>query len=186
MSEAYPALSGRGAFNAPRATHVYTAADVAEILAFASDRGVRVIPELDAPGHTTSWFAGYPHLKTSCPGLPAGGFYPPMYPISPAVDQFISTLVHEVNRKFVDEFMHVGGDEVNGDCWLKNATIVEFMKTHGLKDAAALQATFEAKLLKVNAEDGRRSIIWQESASLQAPRDCSPVSPRSKVTRPHR
>ena len=161
-SSVYPKLSERGAYNAPRNTHVYSAADVASVIAAATARGIRVIPELDAPGHATSWFKGYPELRTSCPGT-TGVFSRPMDPISPVVNTFMRALWKEVNGNFPDHYVHVGGDEVNGDCWGANATIAQYMKDHGLKTYGELQAVFEKAVIAGNAQDGKRSIIWQEN-----------------------
>ena len=161
-SATYPQLSGQGAYNAPRRTHVYSAADVASVITAATARGIRVIPELDAPGHTTSWFKGHPELRTVCPSA-VGRFSKPMDPISPAVNAFMRGLWHEVNGVFPDKYVHVGGDEVNGDCWGANATIAQYMKDHGIPTFGDLQAVFEKAVIAGNAKDGKRSIIWQEN-----------------------
>jgi hypothetical protein len=127
--QSFPKLSDAGSYNAGHPTHVYSLHDVQTILDAATERGIRVIPELDMPGHTHSWFKGHPELATSCPGI-AGGFGIPMNPISPVVDAFVRTLWHEVNGLFPDKYVHIGGDEVNGACWGGNATIRAYMKQH--------------------------------------------------------
>lgn len=142
-----PLLSGKGALNAPRKTHTYTPADVAAVVAAASDRGIRVIPELDSPGHATSWYRGYPHLATVCPNAaPAEYYNPPMDPTSPAVDSFLRTLWHEVGLAFPDRYVHIGGDEVWFECWAANVTIAKYMRDHSINSTAELQALFEAKV----------------------------------------
>lgn len=162
----FPKLSQKGSYNPGKATHIYTADDVQAILSAATERGIRVIPELDMPGHTHSWFKGYPELATSCPDLPPGAHFGiPMNPISPLVDRFVRTLWHEVNGIFPDRYVHIGGDEVNGDCWGANATIRAYMQKHfgNSSDFGALQAVFESKLLAGNTQDGKHSMVWQEN-----------------------
>src|SRR5690349_4048932 len=81
-SAALPALSEHGAFS-PAA--VYTRADVAEIVAFARARGIRVIPEFDTPGHVASWGAGAPRLLTDCYGR-GGETTGAQGPVNPALE----------------------------------------------------------------------------------------------------
>ena len=161
---AFPRLSGRGAYNAGHKTHVYSPAAVQTIIRAASARGIRVIPELDMPGHTHSWFKGHPELETSCPTATAQ-FGHPMNPISPVVDAFVRTLWHEVNSAFPDHYSHIGGDEVSGECWGANAAIRAYMLEHfsNASDFGSLQAVFESKVLHGNQQDGKASVLWQEN-----------------------
>src|SRR5262249_183010 len=96
----------------------YTQEQIKDVIAYARDRGIRVVPELDVPGHTTSWFAAYPDL--------AGGPGPyeiwrrfgvndaAMDPSRDHTYHFLDDFIGEMSRLFPDEYLHIGGDEVNG------------------------------------------------------------------------
>jgi len=101
--------------------HFYTQDEVRDVIAYARDRCVRVVPEFDIPGHTTAWFVGYPELA-SAPGPYTierkwGVFDPAMDPTREEVYQFLDTFIGEMAALFSDAYFHVGGDEVNGKQW---------------------------------------------------------------------
>ena len=118
----------------------YTQEQVREVIGYAADRGVRVIPEFDMPGHTTSWFVGYPELASG-PGpyqieRKFGIFDPSIDPTREDTYKFLDAFLGEMAELFPDAYMHIGGDENNGKQWLANPQIREFMRQHQMQDAA--------------------------------------------------
>ena len=117
QSKALPKLAGDGAFS-PK--HTYTLEDVSDIVAYAKERGVAVLPELDMPGHSTSWQRGYPQISSNCSGsgglsaATASGFTTPMDPTANATYKLLQTLLEELDPLFPSAFpfWHLGGDEV--------------------------------------------------------------------------
>lgn len=144
----------------------YTQAEVREIVAYAGDRAIRVIPEFDMPGHSTAWFVGYPELA-SAPGpyhleTRFGVFRPAFDPTRESVYRFLDAFVGEMATLFPDPYWHIGGDEVEPHDWRANRRIRAFMAGHGMKRPAALQAWFNHRLAGILAKHGRRMIGWDE------------------------
>jgi len=144
----------------------YTQAEVREVIAYARDRGIRVVPEFDMPGHSTSWFVGYPELA-SAPGPYSierkwGVFDPAMDPTKDSTYKFLDTFIGEMAALFPDQFFHIGGDEVNGKQWDANPKIQEFMRAHGLKSNADLQGYFVERVQKIVAKHGKTMEGWDE------------------------
>ena len=136
---------------------------------------VRVIPEFDMPGHTTSWFVGYPELASG-PGpyhieRKFGIFDPAMDPTHEETYRFLDGFLGEMAQLFPDEYMHIGGDENNGKQWKANPRIQEFMRKHELKDTAALQAYFNQRVLKILQKHGKKMIGWDEVLTPDLPKD---------------
>lgn len=144
----------------------YTQEQVRDVIAYAHDRGIRVIPEFDMPGHSTAWFVGYPDLA-SAPGPYTierkwGVFDPAMDPTRESTYKFLDQFIGEMAKLFPDQFFHVGGDEVNGKQWDANPKIQEFMHAHGLKNNADLQAYFNTRIQKIVAKHGKTMDGWDE------------------------
>jgi hexosaminidase len=153
----------------------YTQDQVREIIAYARERGIRVIPEFDMPGHTTSWFVGYPELA-SAPGPYAierawGIFDPCIDPTRDETYAFLDTFIGEMAGLFPDEYFHVGGDEVNGKQWASNPHIQAFMRAQGMKDYGELQVYFNQRLLPLVQKHGKRMIGWDEILHPGLPKD---------------
>jgi hexosaminidase len=144
----------------------YTQEQVRGVIAYAHDRGIRVIPEFDMPGHSTAWFVGYPDLA-SAPGPYTierkwGVFDPAMDPARESTYKFLDAFIGEMAKLFPDQFFHIGGDEVNGKQWDANPKIKEFMQAHGLKNNADLQAYFNTRIQKIVAKHGKTMEGWDE------------------------
>ena len=144
----------------------YTQDQLRDIVAYARDRGIRVVPEFDMPGHSTSWFVGYPELASG-PGPYQiernwGVFDPAMDPTRESTYKFLDAFVGEMAHIFPDQFFHIGGDEVNGKQWDGNPKIQEFMRAHGLKNNADLQAYFNQRLEKIVSKHGKIMEGWDE------------------------
>ena len=155
--------------------HYYTQQQIREIIEFARDRGIRVVPEFDMPGHTTAWFVGHPELA-SAPGPYSierkwGIFDPAMDPTRDEVYRFLDAFIGEMAGLFPDDYFHIGGDEVNGKQWDRNPAIQAFMREHGLKDNVALQAYFNTRLQPIVTAHGKKVIGWDEVFAPTLPKD---------------
>jgi len=114
----------------------YTQEDIRHLVAYAHDRGIRVMPEFDIPAHSRSWFVGYPELA-STPGtyrIEPGGVDTVMDPTQDRTYKFLEKFVAEMAKLFPDAYFHIGGDEVNGKPWDNNPKIQAFMHSHALKN----------------------------------------------------
>jgi hexosaminidase len=170
QSKIFPKLTGMGSDG-----HFYTQDQVKEIIAYARDRGIRVVPEFDMPGHTTAWFVGYPELA-SAPGPYSierhwGVFDPAMDPTNENVYQFLDKLIGEMAALFPDEYFHIGGDEVNGKQWDANPKIQAFMRAHGMKSNEELQTYFSTRVQALVAKHGKKTIGWDEVFHPGVPKD---------------
>ncbi len=144
----------------------YTQAEIRELIAYARERGIRVVPEFDMPGHATAWFVGYPELGSG-PGpyqieRQWGVFDPAMDPSKEETYKFLDAFIGEMAGLFPDQFFHIGGDEVNGKEWDANPKIQAFMRAHGLKDNNDLQAYFNQRVQKIVAKHGKTMLGWDE------------------------
>ena len=153
----------------------YTQEQVREIIAYARERGIRVVPEFDIPGHSTSWLVGYPELG-SAPGPYSierrpGIFEPALDPTREEVYKFLDTFLGEMAGLFPDAYLHIGGDENEGKQWDRNPKIQAYMKAKGIKDNHALQAYFNQRLLKILQKHGKKMIGWDEILQPELPKD---------------
>ena len=160
-SRAFPALHREGSDGL-----YYTQDEIREIVAYATDRGIRVVPEFDMPGHTTSWFVGHPEIATM-PGPYAierrwGVHRPTMDPTKAATWALLEGFVAEMVDLFPDAYWHVGGDEVDPNHWNTAAHVQAWMRERGIADAHALQTHFNERLFAILARHDRRPVGWDE------------------------
>ncbi len=153
----------------------YTQDQVREIIAYARERGIRVIPEFDIPGHSTSWLVGHPELG-SAPGpytieRRPGIFEPALDPTREEVYKVLEIFLGEMAALFPDAYLHIGGDENEGKQWDRNPKIQAYMKEKGIKDNHALQAYFNQRLLKILQKHGKKMIGWDEILQPELPKD---------------
>jgi hexosaminidase len=153
----------------------FTQEQVKDIIAYARDRGIRVVPEFDIPGHSTSWLVGYPELG-SAPGpytieRRPGIFEPALDPTREEVYKFLDTFLGEMAALFPDDYLHIGGDENEGKQWDRNPAIQAYMKKNGIKDNHALQAYFNTRLLKILQKHKKKMIGWDEILQPELPND---------------
>ena len=144
----------------------YTQDEIRDLIAYARDRGIRVVPEFDMPGHSTAWFVGYPELASG-PGpyqleRKWGVFDPAMDPTEEKTYKFLNEFLGEMARLFPDQYLHIGGDEVNGKEWDSNPKIQAFMKAHGIKNNEGLQAYFSQRVQELVVKHGKTPIGWDE------------------------
>jgi hexosaminidase len=153
----------------------YTQKQIGEVIRYARLRGIRVVPEFDMPCHTTSWLAGYPQLASGAgPYAVAerwGVMDAAMDPTRETTYQFLDRFIGEMTTLFPDAYFHIGGDECDGKEWDANTRIKEFMRAHGLKDNAALQSYFTARVQKLVAAHHKIMEGWDEVLQPETPRD---------------
>ena len=144
----------------------YTQEQIREVVAYARDRAIRVVPEFDIPGHTLSWFPGYPELAAGTGpfeiGRHFGVFDPVMDPSREETYTFLDAFIGEMAALFPDPFFHIGGDEVNGKAWKQSASVQAFAAAHGLKDTLAIQTYFNQRIQKILQKYGKNMIGWDE------------------------
>lgn len=153
----------------------FTQEQLKDLVEYCRERGIRVIPEFDLPGHSTAMLVGYPELA-SLPGPYEierhwGIFDPALDPTNDKVYEVLDKLFSEVTEVFPDPYLHIGGDEVNGKQWAASAKIQQFMKQHNLADDHALQAYFNTRLLKVVEKHNRNMEGWDEILHPDLPKD---------------
>ena len=153
----------------------YTQEEAKQFIAYARDRGIRVVPEFDMPGHSTAWFVGYPELASGSGPYSIerkwGIFDPAMDPTNEKTYKFLDELVREMARLFPDNYFHIGGDEVNGKEWDANPKIQEFKKSHNLKTNEELQAYFSQRVQKIVTKHGKSVVGWDEVFIPGVPKD---------------
>ncbi|MDP9337972.1 MAG: beta-N-acetylhexosaminidase, partial [Acidobacteriota bacterium] len=153
----------------------YTQEEIRGLIAYARERGIRVVPEFDLPGHSTAWFIGHPELASG-PGPYSierrwGIFNPAMDPTNEKVYKFLDEFIGEMAKLFPDHFFHVGGDEVNGKEWDANLKIQAFIREHDLKGNAGLQLYFNKKLQAIVSKHGKSMVGWDEVLDPTLPKD---------------
>ena len=153
----------------------YTQAQMREVIEYAHDRGIRVVPEFDMPCHTTSWFVGYPDLASGKGPYEIARRYgvlnAAMNPTKESTYTFLDTFIGEMADVFPDAYFHIGGDECNGKEWNANPEIQAFMRAHGLHDNAALQAYFTGRVQKLVAGHNKIMEGWDEVLQPNTPKD---------------
>ncbi|KAF9099408.1 hypothetical protein BGX23_002426 [Mortierella sp. AD031] len=195
VSKAFPDLTAKGAQSPKK---VYTPKDVAAIIKYGAERGIRVLPEFDSPGHTASWGRAYPNLTVCLDALPHSTYAaePPagqLDPLEPFTYTVLDTLVKEWAGQFPDSQAHIGGDEVNMNCWKTSKRLSDYIDNEGHRaeyekaimpitdtqsDDNQLMRTKidgqrgEDKLLELYLDrifamfiaQGKRPIVWEEMA----------------------
>ena len=143
----------------------YTQDDVREIVAYARDRFVTVVPEIEMPGHALAAIAAYPELGVT--GQPADvgmrwGVYANILNAEESTISFMQDVLTEVLALFPSRFIHIGGDEADKALWKTNARIQERIRELGVKDEHELQSWFIRRMDAFLASKGRRLIGWDE------------------------
>jgi hexosaminidase len=169
-SKKLPKLTGLGSGG-----QHYSQEEIRDLIEYARDRGIRVVPEFDMPGHSSSWFVGYPDIA-STPGPfkiddEWGVMDPAMDPTNEKTYKFLDTFIGEMARLFPDHYFHIGGDEVNGKAWDANPKIQEFKKAHNYNTNDQLQAYFSQRVQRLVNKHGKAAIGWDEIFVPGAPKD---------------
>jgi hexosaminidase len=152
----------------------YTQVEIRDLIGYASDRGIRVVPEFDMPGHATAWFVGYPELSSG-PGPYQierrwGIFDPAMDPSRESTYKFLDKFIGEMAELFPDAYFHIGGDEVNGKQWDGNKKIQDFMRANKLKTDQDLQQYFTLRVEKIVSKHHKIMVGWDEILGPNMPK----------------
>lgn len=169
-SKRFPLLQEKGSNG-----QYYTQKQIGDVIQYAHERGIRVVPEFDMPCHMTSALVGYPQLASG-PGPYQvinkwGVFDPSLDPTRESTYQFLDQFIGEMTTIFPDAYFHVGGDECTGKEWDANPRIKTFMQEHGLKSNAALQVYFAGRVQKLVAGHHKITEGWDEILQPDTPRD---------------
>lgn len=169
-SKRFPRLAAMGSGG-----EFYTQEQVRTIIAYAASLGIRVVPEFDLPGHSTSWFIGHPELASVAKNYETdrtfGVHDEAIDPTRESTYEFLDAFFGEMAELFPDSYMHIGGDESNGKQWESNPAIVAFMKEHKLADTHALQAYFNRRLQAILQKHGKKMVGWDEIIHPDLPAD---------------
>ena len=168
----YPKLTqigGQGNWADPQAPAAfYTQADIREIVEYARQRHIMIIPEIDMPGHATAAMRAYPEYSGGGTGQWKG------FTFNPAKEetyQFLENVVKEVISLFPGPYVHLGGDEVHygNQSWSTDPEIVKFTQDHGLTNAAGLERYFIRRMAGVVNKLGKTTLGWDEIADADVP-----------------
>ncbi len=158
----------------------YTQDDIREIVKYALDRFVNILPEIDVPGHSLAAVSSYPelsctpaadtyHVRSGEPIMDWSHGQPPLAlidntlcPANEKVYEFLDKVMTQVAALFPFEYIHVGGDECPKNFWEKNDAIKALMQKEGLKDMDEVQSYFEKRLEKIVESKGKRFMGWDE------------------------
>tara|TARA_R110001592_G_scaffold325549_1_gene605634 strand:- start:3815 stop:5860 length:2046 start_codon:yes stop_codon:yes gene_type:complete len=152
----------------------YTQAQITDVVNYASNLGIRIVPEFDVPGHASAILTAYPELGSKN-GYDysierySGVFDPTIDPTKEITYQFLGNLFSEMASLFPDEYFHIGGDENEGKHWNENADIQTFKHKHNLKTNHDLQTYFNIKLEKILRKLGKKLMGWDEIMTPNMP-----------------
>lgn len=164
FSPSYPELALIGGEN-----DYYSTQELKDLVNYASNRGIRIVPELDIPGHCTSWLAAHPEWGAgrceTWAGRPSqrfGGHKSCLDPSNPEVYTALNVLLEELADVFPDAYVHLGGDEVNPEWWSKHAGVKALMQTENLAELADVQNYFMMRVTKSAQALGKKVLGWDE------------------------
>lgn len=159
----------------------YTQNEIKEMVKYATERYVTIIPEIEMPGHASAAIAAYPQLscfpdsatkhnaKVTWAGSEQGkqvqqawGIYPDVFAPTEYTFQFLQDVLDEVLPLFPSKYIHIGGDECPKDAWKKSAFCQQMIKDKNLKDEHGLQSYFIQRMEKYLNSKGRQIIGWDE------------------------
>ena len=175
----------------------YTQAQLKELVAYAKDRGIIIVPEFDMPGHAQSWFAGHPELAsqpgpyrpgprnqwqkehpdpnipkaTSIADIIANLEAPTFDPTNEKVYTFLDKFIGEMSTIFPAGYMHIGADENNGLAWKLNPAIASYMQQHNMQSTNDLQQYFVQRMHDILKKHHRQMIGWEEIYNDKLPKD---------------
>lgn len=152
-------------YDGERSGGFYTQEQAKEIVKYAADRNIEVIPEIEMPGHSTAVLAAYPELGNDpgpyhVPGY--WGVHKTIYNPGEATFTFLEDVLTEVMAIFPSKYIHIGGDEVPKDEWKTSALAQQLIKANGLKDENELQSWFIKRIEVFLNKNGRNLIGWDE------------------------
>jgi len=158
----------------------YTQEDLRELVAYAKERFVDILPEVDVPGHSLAAIASYPELSCTPDAVnykvrsgerimdwsrgvpPLAMVDNTLCPANEKVYEFLDTVISQVAEIFPFEYIHMGGDEASHNFWEKTPQILELMKRENLKTMPQVQSYFERRVEKIVTKHGKRFMAWDE------------------------
>lgn len=165
-----PELTGKGAFvsDGPQQHGYYTQEEVREIVKYAADRNITVVPEIDIPGHAEAALYSYPEY--SCFGEPAKipqtGFTDCIFCAGKdSTLEFLKNILDEVCELFPSEYIHLGGDEAPKGNWDRCPDCQRKIEEEGLKDSHELQLWLSEQMALYLKSKGRKAIFWEDVIS---------------------
>ncbi|MEM7077293.1 MAG: beta-N-acetylhexosaminidase [Pseudomonadota bacterium] len=149
----------------------YSAGELCELVSYAARRGIRVVPEVDVPGHVTCWLAAYPELSLApVNATDRFGVHPAcLNPVADATYDMLAEVFGEVAELFPDPYVHLGGDEVHPAWWGDDPQVQTYMAEQGLATIADLQNHFNQRLCAIIRGLGKQPIGWDEVLHPQMP-----------------
>jgi hexosaminidase len=191
-SKVFPLLHEKGSNG-----DYYTQAQLKDIVKYAAERGIMIVPEFDMPGHAQTWFAGYPELAsqpgpyhpgprmqwqkehpeikipavTSIADIIANMVAPTFDPTNEKVYEFLDKFIGEMSGIFPAGYMHIGADENNGQAWKLNPKIMDWMKQHQMQSTDDLQRYFVQRVYALMKKHHRTMIGWEEIYNDKLPKD---------------
>ncbi len=152
-------------FDGQRHGGFYSKADVRQVLEYARQRHITVLPEIEMPGHAQAAIAAYPALGNKSEPVEVSkgwGVHVDVYNVEEATLRFLQNVLDEVIELFPSQFIHIGGDECPKEQWRENPAMQARMRELGLKDEEELQSYFVRRMDSFLFARGRRLIGWDE------------------------
>lgn len=143
----------------------YTQEEIKEVVAYAEERQVTIVPEIEMPGHSLAALAAYPELGCGPGPYEVGtrwGVYEDIYCPSELTFEFLENVLTEVMDLFPSEYIHIGGDEAPKTVWERSPVAQQVIRREGLKDEYELQSYFIQRIEKFLNANGRQLIGWDE------------------------
>lgn len=149
----------------------YTQKQIREILDYAAERHITVVPEIEMPGHSAAAIAAYPWLSAAGKEIKVpckfGVQYNVFNPADARVLEFLEDVLDEVMELFPSKVVHIGGDEVRYDEWKNSPAVRNFIKEHGLGSPAGLQVWFTNRMASYIEGKGHRMMGWNDITGEQ-------------------
>jgi hexosaminidase len=151
----------------------YTQADIREIVRYAQDRFVRIVPEIELPGHSAAALAAYPELATHPPVevWTSWGVNPNTINLEESTFKFYENVLAEVFRLFPSPYVHLGGDEAPTTQWAASAEIQMRMRELGIPSIDRVQPYITARMAHFLASKGKRMVGWDEILNGELPQN---------------
>ena len=152
-------------YDGKRTGGFYTQDQARDIVKYAAERNIVVIPEIEMPGHCTAVLAAYPELGNGSGPYHVAGYWGVLHTIynpGEPTFEFLENVLKEVMAIFPSKYIHIGGDEVPKDEWKTSALAQKIIADNHLKDEDALQSWFIGKIEKFLNQNGRNLIGWDE------------------------
>ncbi|HET6986884.1 MAG TPA: beta-N-acetylhexosaminidase, partial [Kribbella sp.] len=161
----------------------YTKDELREIVAYAAERGITVVPEIDLPGHMQAAIAAYPELgnnpDTQLTVRQYWGISDDVLNVNDETVEFVRTVLREVLDIFPSPYIHLGGDECPSVQWRDSEAAQKRQAELGLTEPGQLQGWFTEQVASVLAEEGRRLVGWDEMVETDCPKDAVIMAWRS-------